>query len=166
MSGTEAAAQGARRLGDAEQTRRCGEALGRRADVGGLVFLSGELGAGKTSLARGVLRGMGWREEVPSPTYALAHSYELATCPVFHLDLYRLESPAELEALGMEDCLPRDGDDARLCLIEWPERGLGALPPPELALELQIDGAERRLSWRWRGSRGEYLAAALEAAWA
>lgn len=153
-----------RRLIDVAQTHLCGEALGRRAVVGGLVFLRGELGAGKTSLARGVLRGMGWREEVPSPTYALVHNYALTPCAVWHLDLYRLQSPEELPALGIEDCLPRDEEDRALCLIEWPERGLGVLPPPELELKLEIDGEARRLSWRWRGRRGRYLAEALEEA--
>jgi tRNA threonylcarbamoyladenosine biosynthesis protein TsaE len=118
------------------------EALGARlagaiADSGGVVFLSGDLGAGKTTLVRGSLRAWGHRGAVKSPTFTLVESYELdgpgGGRAVNHFDLYRIEGVADLEGLGFRDYL----DGAALCLIEWPERGaLGAIAPD---LEVRID---------------------------
>lgn len=113
-----------------------------------IVALSGDLGAGKTSFARGVLRGLGWAGEVPSPTFTLVQPYD-TTPEVWHVDLYRLEHAADADALGLFET------DAVL-LIEWPER-LGARLPAD-ALRLRIDGAgeaTRTLTWEvpaaWEG---------------
>lgn len=127
---------------------RLGVAIAGQLRAGDVVALAGELGAGKTTLARAILRALGHRGEVPSPTFTLAQSYAETTPPVLHCDLYRLQSPAEAEALGMDDWL-LDG----ALLIEWPER-LG----PELwpdCLWLRLDGAggpQRRLTWTVGGA--------------
>jgi tRNA threonylcarbamoyladenosine biosynthesis protein TsaE len=114
-----------------------------------IVALSGDLGAGKSTLARAVLHALGWAADVPSPTFTLVQPYEDLPIPIWHCDLYRLEHPAEADALGLFET------DAAL-LIEWPER-LGTRLPPE-ALHLRLDGggdAPRRLTWRappaWEG---------------
>ncbi|MDY7115658.1 tRNA (adenosine(37)-N6)-threonylcarbamoyltransferase complex ATPase subunit type 1 TsaE [Halomonas sp. SSL-5] len=120
-----------------------GECLGRALEGRGRVYLVGELGAGKTTLARGVLRAYGHRGAVKSPTYTLVEPYELDGVRVYHFDLYRLGDPEELEFIGGRDLL---GDDA-LSLIEWPARGAGWLPEPDLRVELCVagDGREARL---------------------
>jgi len=105
-----------------------------------VVYLEGDLGAGKTTFSRGLLRGCGHSGNVPSPTYTLVEPYELSPRAVYHLDLYRLQDGAELEFLGLED-LPVDA----LMLVEWPGRGAGSLAAPDLNLSLAIDGAGRRL---------------------
>jgi tRNA threonylcarbamoyladenosine biosynthesis protein TsaE len=99
-----------------------------------VVFLSGELGAGKSTFARGVLRALGVRGPIKSPSYTLIETYELPDLTAVHLDLYRLIDPAELEHLGLAD-YHRPGS---LWLIEWPERGAGRLPDPELVFRFSI----------------------------
>jgi tRNA threonylcarbamoyladenosine biosynthesis protein TsaE len=116
--------------------RLVGARLSAVLRAGDIVALSGELGAGKTSLARAILEGLGHKGEVPSPTFTLIQTYPAPPLrlAVAHADLYRLESPDEAHALGLDDLL----EDHAL-LIEWPER-LGALLPPA-ALWLRLDGA-------------------------
>lgn len=111
-----------------------GEALGLLLQGHGLVYLEGELGAGKTTLTRGILRAYGHQGAVKSPTYTLIEPYELGSQRVYHLDLYRLSDPEELEFIGGRDVL---ADDA-LCIIEWPSRGEGWLPTPDLRLFLKV----------------------------
>lgn len=103
------------------------------AHAGGLVFLTGELGAGKTTLVRGLLRGLGHQGPVRSPTYTLVESFELPQALVHHLDLYRIADAEELEYLGIRDLL----DGASLVLVEWPERGAGVLPAPDLSVHIE-----------------------------
>lgn len=116
--------------------------LGRMSG-GALVFLQGDLGAGKTTLARGILRGLGHTGAVTSPTYTLAECYDAAGLAVWHFDLYRLESAAELEAIGLRDCL----DGASLVLVEWPERAGDALPAADFCVDIGHagDGESRRV---------------------
>ncbi len=110
-----------------------GEALAGRLGPGRRVWLSGDLGAGKTTLVRGVLRGLGHRGRVKSPTYGLVESYDLADLSVHHLDLYRLTDPEELDFIGLDDLV----GDGSLLLVEWPERGRGMLPEADVTILIE-----------------------------
>ncbi len=134
--------------GEAE-TQAIGTALARELRPGDIIALHGDLGAGKSTLARSILHALGWAGEVPSPTFTLVQAYDDLPVPVWHVDLYRLSHPAEADVLGLFET------DAAL-LIEWPER-LGARLPAE-ALHLHLTGsgdAPRRLTWdappAWEG---------------
>lgn len=120
---------------------------------GGVIHLAGELGAGKTTFARALLRAIGVGERVKSPTYSLIESYRVADLDIHHLDLYRIADPGELEWLGLDDLC---GAPA-LLLIEWPERGAGALPPPDLAIALHHAGAARGIEVAPHSARGRVL---------
>ncbi|MBS0432235.1 MAG: tRNA (adenosine(37)-N6)-threonylcarbamoyltransferase complex ATPase subunit type 1 TsaE [Proteobacteria bacterium] len=127
-------------LPDEAATIELARGLAPAVGGGGVVYLRGELGAGKTSFARGLLRALGAGERVKSPTYSLLERYTLgARGEAFHLDLYRIGAPEELEWLGMDEL----GDPAALVLIEWPERGTGALPAPDLDVALEYRGHGR-----------------------
>lgn len=104
-----------------------------------LVSLEGELGAGKTTLTRGLLRELGFGGAVRSPTYTLMEPYEFEGFAVFHFDFYRLKDPGELEFLGVRDCFARTA----LCLAEWPERAEGELPAPDLIITLSHEDPAR-----------------------
>jgi tRNA threonylcarbamoyladenosine biosynthesis protein TsaE len=125
------------------ELERWGERFGRAAEPPLVVAISGELGAGKTTLVRAICRGYGVTTEVTSPTYALVHDYASPRGPVHHLDLYRLSGPADLTNVGWDDII---GAEA-LVLIEWPERAAGRLPSPavHLALEHLRDDPQRRI---------------------
>jgi len=130
-------------LADSEHTERLGAAIARcgpRSATGPLIlYLQGELGAGKTTLARGLLRELGVTGVVRSPSYTLLESYESAGLRVVHLDLYRLDGAQDLAALGWRD----EWTPGALFLVEWPERAAGALPPPDLQLTLSYAGQGR-----------------------
>jgi len=137
--------EGVLALPGAAATEALGRALGPLLRVGDVVALFGDLGAGKTSLARGALAALGLAEEAPSPTFAIVQPYappEVAL-PVAHVDLYRLDAPEDAEELGLDDLL----EDGAL-LIEWPERLGDALWPQALRLTLVPDSSGgRRLTW-------------------
>lgn len=139
-------------LPDAAATVALGRRLGERLAPGDVVCLSGELGAGKTTLARGAIEAWSRRsEDAPSPTYTLVQTYEGDRGELWHVDLYRLRRPEEAWELGLEDAFA----DAA-CLIEWPERLEGKLPPDRLEITLapQGEGRSARLvahgAWRTR----------------
>ena len=128
-----------------EETEALGaRLLGARPAPGApcrVVFLSGELGAGKSTFARGMLRALGAQGAIKSPSYTLVETYELPDANAVHLDLYRLIDPTELEHLGLAD-YHRPGF---LWLIEWPERGAGRLPAPDLRFEFSITEQGHRI---------------------
>jgi len=123
----------------------------------GVIFLEGDLGAGKTTLSRGLIRGLGHVGAVKSPTFTLVEPYEIGDVRAFHFDLYRLVDPEELEFLGIRDYLEGDA----LCLIEWPQRGAGFLPKPDLTITISPHNSGRSLHLLSQGSRGEAWCAAL-----
>ncbi|MBM4197241.1 MAG: tRNA (adenosine(37)-N6)-threonylcarbamoyltransferase complex ATPase subunit type 1 TsaE [Gammaproteobacteria bacterium] len=115
-----------------------------------VIHLQGDLGAGKTTFARGLLAGLGHRDRVPSPTYTLVEPYELSGYRVLHLDLYRLRDPGELADLGLAD----EWRGRYIALIEWPEQGLGHLPVPDLVVHLAVAGKGRQLLLSPRSATG------------
>ncbi len=138
-----------------------GQCLGRALKGRGRVYLYGELGAGKTTLTRGILRAHGHAGAVKSPTYTLVEPYELKHARVYHFDLYRLGDPEELEFIGGRDLF---ADDA-LCIVEWPSRGEGWLPTPDLTITLSlcVRGRMARLEARSEHGRSVLEALALDA---
>ena len=123
----------------------------------GLIFLEGNLGMGKTTLSRGIIRGLGHDGAVKSPTFTLVEPYEIGEVRAFHFDLYRLVDPEELEFLGIRDYF----EDDALCLIEWPDKGAGFLPKPDLTITISPQDSGRSLTILSQGSRGEAWCAAL-----
>ena len=105
----------------------------------GLVYLKGELGVGKTTVVRGLLRELGYHGKVKSPTYTLVETYALDSMVIQHFDLYRLSDPREFLYLGAYELLA----EATLSLVEWPERGEGYLPPPDLTIDLSFADSGR-----------------------
>lgn len=106
-----------------------------------LIFLQGELGAGKTTLVRGFLQGLGYVGRVKSPTYTLVESYQVGEFSVYHFDFYRISSPAELEFIGLSDYF----SERAICLVEWPELAGGWLPAPDLLLRITVQDVGRSL---------------------
>ncbi len=123
-----------------------------------VLALSGPLGAGKSSLARAMLRALGVTGAVRSPTYTLLERYPVPGGEALHLDLYRLGSASELEFLGLDDA-----GDAVLWLVEWPERGLGVLPAFDLKVELAITGEGRSADLSALSAAGEHWLKRLDA---
>ena len=138
-------------LADPAATEALGQALAAGAPAGAVVFLGGPLGAGKSSLARAWLRALGVQGAIKSPTYTLVERYPLpAGGEAAHLDLYRLADAAELDFLGLDELA-----DARLWLVEWPERGALGLPPPDLRVDLAVAGPGRVARMQATSARGE-----------
>lgn len=128
-------------LKDTEETERFGAELFHLLPSKSLVFLEGELGAGKTTLVRGYLRAAGYTGTVKSPTYNLVEEYTIAGKLIYHFDCYRLNDPEELEWIGINDYFNQDC----VCFIEWPNKGKGFLPKPDTVISLTAKGAGRHV---------------------
>jgi tRNA threonylcarbamoyladenosine biosynthesis protein TsaE len=147
-------------LPDAAATARAGAALAPTLVGGMVVALRGDLGAGKTTFVRGVLRALGVQGPIKSPSYGLVEHYPLSSIYFYHIDFYRFADPAEWETSGLADCFR---DDA-VCLVEWPERVTGLLPRPDVALHLAFAQREGRvLTADAHSERGERCVSALAA---
>lgn len=135
-------------LADAASTLALGRRLGARLEAGDVICLSGELGAGKTTLARGAIEAWtGREEEAPSPTYTLVQTYEGEKGELWHVDLYRLKQPDDAWELGLEDAFA-----SAACLIEWPERLEGQLPRDRLDIALRPEGEGRSAAFTAHGA--------------
>jgi tRNA threonylcarbamoyladenosine biosynthesis protein TsaE len=141
---------------DEQAMDELGQCLARSAKRPGVIYLQGELGTGKTTLVRGLLRGFGYHGKVKSPTYTLIESYPFDGLTVYHLDLYRLGSAGELEWIGIRDLLA----DAALLLVEWPEQGDGVLPSADLVISLGYQDTGRELRFRTLTAQGELMISA------
>jgi tRNA threonylcarbamoyl adenosine modification protein YjeE len=126
-------------LPDLAATAALGARIASGLEAGDLVALEGDLGAGKTTLARAILRGMGVTEDVPSPTFTLVQVYETPRMTVRHYDLYRIEKPGEIDELGLDEAL-----DEGAVLVEWPERAEKRLAAGMLHIHLAATGANSR----------------------
>ena len=122
-----------------------------------VIWLEGDLGAGKTTFARGLIHALGYKGRVKSPTYGLLEHYQLESLQVLHMDLYRISDPGELEFLGIEDLL----DERTILLIEWPDKGGFWLPEPDFIFRFAYAGEGRDLHWKACTNRAQSFAMGL-----
>ena len=130
-----------RHLPEERDTLAFGSALAACLQPGMVIYLSGELGAGKTTLARGVLRGLGYDGRVKSPSYALVEPYKFSRLYLYHFDFYRFTSPRELGEAGFREHFGPES----VSLVEWPENAAGMLPAADLRITMKVTGSGRRL---------------------
>jgi tRNA threonylcarbamoyladenosine biosynthesis protein TsaE len=137
-------------LADTAATDALGSRLAQTMPPRAVVFLHGDLGAGKSSLARAMLRCLGVAGAIRSPTFTLVERYQLANGEAAHLDLYRIAQADELEFIGVQEI----SAEARLLLVEWPERAASALPPADLEVRLAVAGCGRSVGLRANSPAG------------
>lgn len=140
-------------LADEAATLAFGAKLASLCPAQCVIFLNGNLGVGKTTLVRGFLQGLGYSGNVKSPTYTLVESYDIKGKLVFHFDLYRLNNSEEIENIGLRDYLATPA----VLLIEWPERGEGLLPTPDIVIHLEAAQAGRKLLLKVRDNLKNYF---------
>ena len=128
------------RSGSVEETEQLGQALAEHLGPGAVVAFTGDLGAGKTAFVRGLARGLGIPDRVTSPTFTIVNEYEGGRLPLFHFDMYRLESAGELFDIGWEDYLDRGG----VCAVEWSENVREALDPQTIWVDIRRGGRENQ----------------------
>jgi tRNA threonylcarbamoyladenosine biosynthesis protein TsaE len=149
------------RLPGEADTVRLGAALATGVAPGRTLFLRGELGSGKTTLVRGLLRALGYVGRVKSPTYALVELYAISSLHLYHFDFYRFKDRTEWLNSGFRDYFNPDS----VCIVEWPERAGDLLAPPDLELTLEFRGAAREARLIARSASGEDWLAALSRSW-
>ena len=142
---------------DEEAMLALGSHLSQLLKGSGAVFIRGQLGAGKTTLCRGLLRAMGHSAAVKSPTFTMVEPYEIGASIVFHFDLYRLSDPGELDYIGIDEYFAGGG----LCLVEWPEKAVGCLPQHDLEIFIDVSGEKRNITVEAMSADGETICEAL-----
>jgi tRNA threonylcarbamoyladenosine biosynthesis protein TsaE len=145
------------KLPDATATAALGGALAVGAAPGRVLHLRGELGTGKTTLVRGLVRALGHAGRVKSPSYTLVEPYTLSSLHLYHFDFYRLENRSEWEQAGFREYFNAQS----MCVVEWPERAGDLLAPPDLELHLTFDGEARRARLEAHSASGEAWLASL-----
>ena len=136
---------------------KLGAALAEQFRQGGVIHISGDLGAGKTTLCRGILRALGHAGAVKSPTFTLVEPYEVGDLEIYHFDLYRLADPSELEYIGIDDYY----GPGKLCLLEWPEKAGDYLTPCDIQLTIDVAEETRNIGIIAITERGEEVCSAL-----
>lgn len=140
-------------LSTEEDTFSFSAALAKAIDDGAIIFMQGQLGAGKTTFTRGFLRALGIQDKIKSPTYTLVEPYEIANKNIFHFDFYRLHDANELEHLGLREYFAQQN----ICIIEWPEIAMSLIPEPDLICLLQIANNGREIKMSAHTPRGEKI---------
>ncbi|WP_137937092.1 tRNA (adenosine(37)-N6)-threonylcarbamoyltransferase complex ATPase subunit type 1 TsaE [Chitinivorax sp. B] len=138
-------------LPDEAATLALGERLAHSLQMGLVIYLQGDLGAGKTTLSRGLLRGLGFTGKVKSPTYTLVEPYVISSLYLYHFDLYRFNDPLEWEDAGFREYFNAES----ICLVEWPDKASGLLPAPDLAIYLDVADSGRKLRIDALTTRGQ-----------
>lgn len=144
---------------DAAATARLGAALATAVAPGRVLHLSGELGSGKTTLVRGLLRALGVQGPVKSPTFAWVEPYRVSRLDLYHFDFYRFDKTTEWLSSGLREYFRPDA----VCIVEWPERAGALLPPPDLAVQLRYESASRGARIEAHSAEGEAWLASLRA---